>query len=254
MIWSIFSWLTGIVTDVVEGMVNFMRALHYTCETNCAAAAWLGSRAIRQHRLAEGLQRSESVQRPASIRRVRLTDREQERLLIFSAAELARRHRAAGLKLSAPEAIALMCDAMFEAARAGASYAETEAAGYAAVEPGDVMDGVAELVDEVRLEVTLGDGTRLILLRRPLGAPAKPGPSELPPLPRHPERERRTLRVTNTGRRAIRVSSHYPFDHVNARLEFDRDAARGFRLDLPAGATLRWAPGETRDVELVRFP
>ena len=52
---------------------------------------------------------------------VRLTDREQERLLIFSAAELARRHRAAGLKLSAPEAIALMCDAMFEAARAGAS-------------------------------------------------------------------------------------------------------------------------------------
>jgi len=182
---------------------------------------------------------------------MRLTDREQERLLIFSAAELARRHRAAGLKLSAPEAVALMCDAMFEAARSGATYAQTEAAGYAAVARNEVMDGVDTLVDEVRLEVMLGDGTRLVLLRHPLGGPAPPDPSELPPLPRHPDRERRTLAVTNTGRRAIRVSSHYPFDHVNPRLEFDRDAARGFRLDLPAGATLRWAPGETLEVTLV---
>ena len=51
----------------------------------------------------------------------------------------------------------------------------------------------------------------------------------------------------------IRVTSHYPFDRVNTRLVFDRDAARGFRLDLPAGATERWAPGETRTVRLVRF-
>lgn len=183
---------------------------------------------------------------------MRLTDREQERLLIFTAAELARRHRNAGLKLSAPEAIALMCDEMFESARAGASYAEAEAAGYAAVAADEVMDGVPALVDEVRLEVMLGDGTRLIVLRHPLGALAAPDSAELPELPRHPDRERRALRVTNTGRRAIRVSSHYPFDHVNARLQFDRDAARGFRLDLPAGATLRWAPGQTLDVTVVR--
>jgi urease subunit gamma/beta len=183
---------------------------------------------------------------------MRLTDREQERLLIFTAAELARRHHSAGLKLSAPEAIALMCDAMFESARAGASYAGTEAAGYAAVSADDVMDGVPGLVDEVRLEVMLGDGTRLIVLRHPLGAPETPDSPELPALPRHLEREHRTLRVTNTGHRPVRVSSHYPFDHVNLRLVFDRDAARGFRLDLPAGATLRWAPGEALDVALVR--
>src|SRR3954471_9750412 len=106
-----------------------------------------------------------------SISVVRLTEREQDRLLIFSAAELARRHRAAGLLLSAPEAIALMCDAMFEAARAGGSYADAEAAGYDAVSGDEVMDGVPALVDEVRLEVLLGDGTRLIVLRNPLGAP-----------------------------------------------------------------------------------
>jgi urease subunit gamma/beta len=185
---------------------------------------------------------------------VRLTDREQERLLIFSAAELARRHRAVGLRLSAPEAIALMCDAMFEAARAGGTYAEAEAAGYAAVAPSEVMDGVPALVDEVRLEVTLGDGTRLVVLRHPLGLPAPDDgdAATQPAIERHPERERRMMTVTNTGRRPIRISSHYPFDHVNARLEFDRDAARGFRLDIPAGATVRWAPGETHEVTLVR--
>ena len=111
---------------------------------------------------------------------MRLTDWEEERLLIFSAAELARRHRAAGLLLNAPEAIALICDAMLEAARAGASYADVEAAGRAAVSPADVMPGVRELVDEVRLEVLMDDGTRLVALVDPLGesdaSDAKPGP------------------------------------------------------------------------------
>ena len=107
---------------------------------------------------------------------MRLTPWEEERLLIFSAAELARRHRAAGIALNAPEAIALICDAMLEAARAGASYADVEAAGLAAVAPTDVMPGVRELVDLVSLEVLLGDGTRLITLVDPLGrgAPADP--------------------------------------------------------------------------------
>lgn len=186
---------------------------------------------------------------------MRLTDWERDRLLIFSAAELARRHRAAGLKLNAPEAIALICDVMLEAARAGSSYEETEEAGRRALAPEDVMDGVPTLVDEVRLEVLLGDGTRLIVLRNPLGKAASDSPDspDLTPPPAPPRRETRTLTVTNTGRRIIRVSSHYPFEQVNQRLEFDRDAARGFRLDLPAGATLRWAPGETREVNLVRY-
>jgi urease subunit beta len=67
-------------------------------------------------------------------------------------------------------------------------------------------------------------------------------------------RERRTLTVTSRSDRPIRVSSHYPFWRSNPRLEFDRDAARGFRLDLPAGESLRWGPGETRDVTLVALP
>ncbi len=185
--------------------------------------------------------------------RVRLTDREQERLLIFSAAELARRHLAAGLRLSAPEAIALMCDEMFLAARSGAGYSEVESAGYAAVTAAQVMAGVPALVDEVRLEVMMGDGTRLIVLRHPLGHPEGDEADEQPTanLPAD-DRERLTLSVKNTSTRVIRVSSHFPFEQVNPRLEFDRSAARGCHLDLPAGATIRWASGETHNVMLVR--
>ena len=193
---------------------------------------------------------------------MRLTAWEEERLLIFTAAELARRHRAAGLRLNHPEAVALICDALLEAARAGATYAEVEAAGRAAVRPDDVMDGVAALVNGVRLEVLLGDGTRLIVLVDPLGDGAaddiRPGEIRLAdreptPVAGESERERRTVTVRNGSTRVVRVSSHYPFERVNPRLEFDRTAATGFRLDLPAGASLRWAPGETHEVTLVRY-
>jgi urease subunit beta len=67
-------------------------------------------------------------------------------------------------------------------------------------------------------------------------------------------RARRTLIVRNRSERPVRISSHFPFHVANARLEFDREAARGFRLDLPAGGSVRWAPGETREVELVALP
>jgi urease beta subunit len=67
-------------------------------------------------------------------------------------------------------------------------------------------------------------------------------------------RPRLTLTVTSRSDRPIRVSSHYPFWRTNPRLAFDRDVARGFRLDLPAGTSLRWAPGETKDVTLVALP
>ena len=67
------------------------------------------------------------------------------------------------------------------------------------------------------------------------------------------EADRRRVTVTNAGRRVIRVSSHYPLDRTNPHLAFDRESARGFRLDIPAGASERWSPGETREVPLVRY-
>jgi urease beta subunit len=73
------------------------------------------------------------------------------------------------------------------------------------------------------------------------------------PIELAPGRERISLSVTNTSDRSVRVSSHYPFWRTNSRLVFDRDIARGFRLDIPAGASLRFGPGETREVTLVRY-
>jgi urease subunit gamma/beta len=192
---------------------------------------------------------------------MRLTASEEERLLIFTAAELARRHRAAGLRLNAPETIAIICDAIHEAARTGAGYSEVEAAGRDAVAPSEVLDGIRELVDEVRLEVLMGDGTRLIVLVDPLGAGRPPlsddGPGAVRVTSERADpmssREHRTIVVRNDSRRVIRVSSHFPFHRVNPRLSFDRAAAAGFRLDLPAGSSERWNPGESREVILVRF-
>jgi urease subunit gamma/beta len=193
---------------------------------------------------------------------MRLTAWEEQRLLVFSAAELARRHRDAGLLLNAPEAIALICDAMFEAARAGLDYDDVEDAGRAAVDPSEVMAGVRELVDEVRLEVLMGDGTRLVVLIDPIGRHGQPLEADGPGAIRtadeagsvvDPDRDAIELDVRSESTRVIRVSSHYPFHRVNPRLVFDREAATGYRLDLPAGASMRWAPGETHTVQLVRF-
>ncbi len=192
---------------------------------------------------------------------MRLIPWEEERLQIFAAAELARRRRGTGLLLNHPEAVALICDAMLEAARAGSGYSEVEAAGRAAVAPDEVLPGVRELLDEVRLEVLLGDGSRVIALVDPLdrGQPADPfGPGALvigdaADVVVNDGREAIELEVTSTSRRRVRVSSHFPFHRLNRRLVFDREAARGFRLDVPAGAYVGWEPGETRTVRLVRL-
>jgi len=192
---------------------------------------------------------------------MRLIPWEEDRLQVYAAAELARRHRDAGLRLNHPEAVALICDAMLEAARAGAGYVAVEAAGRAAVDPSDVLPGVRELLDEVRLEVLFGDGSRVVLVRDPLdrGTPPDPlGPGALilgddREVALNVDVDAIELLVTSRSHRRIRVSSHFPFHRVNARLEFDRMAARGFHLDLPAGAYAGWEPGETRTVRLVRY-
>jgi urease subunit gamma/beta len=188
---------------------------------------------------------------------VRLTPTEEERLRVFTAAELARATLARGHRLSAPEAVALACDEMHMAARGGASLEEVGAAGRSAVAPDQVFDGVTSIVSEIRLEVVLDEGTRLVVLRDPFGPADDDGPGAIRfgegDVALVPDRRRISLAVANTSERPIRVSSHFPFAEVNAKLSFDREAARGFRLDVPAGDSVRWAPGETRSVELVAY-
>ena len=97
-----------------------------------------------------------------------LTLREQERLLIVVAADVARRRRARGLKLNHPEAVALLSEFVLEGARDGRTVAELMDAGREVLTRADVMEGVAELVSEVQIEATFPDGTKLVTLHQPI--------------------------------------------------------------------------------------
>jgi urease subunit gamma/beta len=190
-------------------------------------------------------------------RAMQLNPTEEDRLRLFTAAQLARTTIDRGLPLNAPEAIALVCDEMHLAARAGGSFEDVVEVGRSAVRRDQVIDGVAGIVPEIRVEVLLDEGTRLIVIREPFGPPPSDAPGAVRfasgDVPLVPDRERRQMVVTNAGERPIRVSSHFPFWQTNHNLRFDREAAEGFRLDLPAGDSIRWAPGETREVSLVSY-
>ena len=97
-----------------------------------------------------------------------LTPHEQERLLLSYAAELAHRRRARGLRLNHPEAVAVLSSWVLEGARDGRSVADLMAAGRDVLGRQDVMDGVPELVDEVQVEATFPDGTKLVTVHRPI--------------------------------------------------------------------------------------
>jgi urease gamma subunit len=97
-----------------------------------------------------------------------LTPREQEKLLVFTAAEVARRRRARGLKLNHPEAIALITAEILEGIRDGRNVSELMAYGLTILARGDVMEGVPEMIDEVQVEGTFPDGTKLVTIHHPI--------------------------------------------------------------------------------------
>jgi urease gamma subunit len=99
---------------------------------------------------------------------VHLTPREIDKLLIFSAGELARKRRARGLKLNHPEAVALITAEILEMIRDGRSVAEITSRGATVLSAADVMDGVPEMVDEIQIEGTFPDGTKLVTVHQPI--------------------------------------------------------------------------------------
>ena len=97
-----------------------------------------------------------------------LTPREKDKLLIFTAALLAERRRARGLKLNHPEAVALISAAILEGARDGKSVAQLMSEGKTVLARDDVMDGVADMVAEIQVEATFPDGTKLVTVHQPI--------------------------------------------------------------------------------------
>lgn len=185
-----------------------------------------------------------------------LTPREKDKLLIAMAAVVARRRLERGVKLNYPEAIALITDFVVEGARDGKSVAELMEAGAHVLAADQVMDGIAEMIHDVQVEATFPDGTKLVTVHQPIrGGKAGLVPGEILAAPGdiifNAGREAVTVTVANTGDRPIQVGSHYHFFETNPALAFDREKARGRRLNIPAGTAVRFEPGQQRDVELV---
>lgn len=196
---------------------------------------------------------------------MRLTAHESERLAVHSAAELALARRGRGRLLNHPEAVAVLTSWVLEGARDGRSVADLMQAGRHVLSTDDVIEGVESLVPEVQVEATFPDGTKLVTLHRPITpsasdasaavAPFVPGEVVGPddPIELNAGRPVTTVRVENAGDRPIQVGSHYHFAEANPALRFDRDVARGMRLDVPAGTAVRFEPGIATDVDLVPF-
>lgn len=99
---------------------------------------------------------------------MKLTQREQEKLLIVVAAEVARRRKARGLKLNYPESVALITDYLVEGARDGKSVAQLMSEGVEVLSRDDVMEGVPEMISDVQVEATFPDGTKLVTVHNPI--------------------------------------------------------------------------------------
>ncbi len=195
---------------------------------------------------------------------VNLTPTEVDRLLLHLAASLARARHDRGLRLNVPEATAIIADTVAEAARDGRTHPEAVEVGRSILGPDDVLPGVADILTQVHVEAVFDDGSRLVTVVDPVGGGhlGQDAPGALiPGVHRDDEgthvgeatRSRDTVPVTvvNEAEVPISVSSHFHFFEVNPRLRFDRAAAYGRRLDVPAGSTVAFVPGVPVEVTLV---
>lgn len=177
-----------------------------------------------------------------------LTPGESDRLLLHLQALLAERRQARGLALNAPEATALIADAVCEWARDGENLATVRARARTLLSVDDVLPGVPEVVGEVRVEARFDDGTRLVVVSDPFGA--ADGGTGVPAVA--PDADA-WLAITNESTIAIGLTSHIHLAEVNPRLRLDRAAAFGQRLAIPTGDTEWVLAGETREFPVCRI-
>jgi len=212
---------------------------------------------------------------------MRLTPREIDKLLLHQSGFLTQKRYARGLRLNYTEAIALIATQLQEFIRDGESVADLMAKGKKILGRTDVMAGVPEMIHEVQVEGTFPDGTKLVTVHNPIcseqgseelalyssgltrAAGANKGEAgeclpgeyfvEAGEFTLNEGRDLVEVKVTNMGDRSVQVGSHYPFFETNRKLSFDRANAFGRRLNISSGTAVRFEPGETKRVELVRI-
>src|SRR2546421_3053058 len=211
-----------------------------------------------------------------------LSPRDLDKLLLHNAGFLAQKRLARGLRLNYPESIALIATQILELIRDGKTVAELMNSGRQMLGRRQVLAGIPEMIHEAQVEGTFPDGTKLVTVHHPISL--EDGDLELAlygsflPIPDlsifedstktseiipgsyeivsgeiilNQNRDAIPLEVTNLGDRPIQVGSHYHFIETNSSLRFDRSKAYGKRLDIPAGAAVRFEPGDTKTVNLV---
>ena len=189
---------------------------------------------------------------------MRLMPKELDKLMLHYAGVLAKSRKERGIKLNYVESIALISMEVMELAREGnKSVAELMQFGREILRANEVMDGVASMVDEVQVEVSFPDGTKLVTIHNPIEDNGKLTPGEYilknEDIILNANKESISIKVSNKGDRPIQVGSHFHFFEVNTLLEFDRKQAYGNRLDIASGTSVRFEPGEEKSVNLIDF-
>ncbi|MDD2291919.1 MAG: urease subunit beta [Aliarcobacter sp.] len=187
-----------------------------------------------------------------------LTNREQEKLMLYTASKLALERKNRGLKLNFPEATAILSSYIIEGARDGKSVAQLMVDATKVLKEDEVMEGVASMMHMVQVEATFDDGTKLVTVHNPIPysktsmIPGEylvdEGEIEL-----NANKEIITIEVENKGDRPVQIGSHYHFFEVNSALAFDRNQAYGKRLDIAAGTSVRFEPGSIKKINLIDF-
>ncbi|PKN14069.1 MAG: Urease subunit alpha [Deltaproteobacteria bacterium HGW-Deltaproteobacteria-24] len=187
-----------------------------------------------------------------------LTNREQEKLMLYTASKLALERKSRGLKLNFPEATAILSSYIIEGARDGKSVAQLMVDATKVLKEDEVMEGVASMMHMVQVEATFDDGTKLVTVHNPI--PYK-NSSDLPgaylidegEIELNANKQIITVEVENKGDRPVQIGSHYHFFEVNSALAFDRNQAYGKRLDVAAGTSVRFEPGSIKKINLIDF-
>jgi urease subunit gamma/beta len=209
-----------------------------------------------------------------------LAPRDIDKLILHGAGALAQKRLARGVRLNYPETVALIATQLLELIRDGRSVAELMDLGRRLLGRVHVMPTVPSMLAEVQVEGTFPDGTKLVTVHHPVAVERVdltlalhgsflpvPADSLFPPIAGDDVPGAITARpgsialnvgrdvvevvVKSVGDRPIQVGSHYPFVETNRALVFDRTAADGRRLDIPAGTAVRFEPGEEKTVRLV---
>jgi len=191
-----------------------------------------------------------------------LTQREQEKLMIYTAAKLAQERRERGLKLNYPEAVALISSFILEGARDGKSVSNLMVLATHVLTADEVMLGVAQMIDSVQIEATFIDGTKLVTVHNPIPTTMTERNDNITPgeyfiaegdIELNQQAAEVIIKVENFGDRPVQIGSHYHFFEVNAQLNFDRSLAFGMRLNIASGTSVRFEPGSEKSITLIAY-